>query len=100
MSADAMQWLAALAFIAVPLAALVLVWFASRGRLVRCPETGGLGLVDVEPRRGSQAPAYRIRRCDLWPRRKGCAQGCLAHPAETCGRYGVDLRVLHPLERS
>jgi hypothetical protein len=94
-----MQWLATLAFIAVPLAALVLIWFASRGRLVRCPETGGLGLVDVEPRRGSQAPAYRIRRCDLWPGRKGCAQGCLARQAETCGRYGVDLKVLHPLQR-
>jgi hypothetical protein len=95
-----MQWLAALAFIAVPLAALVLIWFASRGRLVRCPETGGLGLIDVEPRRrGSQAPAHRIRRCDLWPGRQGCAQGCLARQAETSGRYGADGDSLQPLQR-
>ena len=99
MAADAMQWLAALAFIAVPLAALVLIWFASRGRLVRCPETGGLGLVEVEPlRRGSQA--HCIRRCDLWPGRQGCAQGCLARHAQSAAQYGIDLKALRPLRRT
>lgn len=64
-----MQWLAALAFISVPAAGLVLVWLASSARLVRCPETGGLGLVEPDA-------AGRIRRCDLWPQKRGCAQGC------------------------
>lgn len=101
MAVNAMQWLAALAFISVPLAALLLVWFVSRGRLVRCPETGGLGLVEVEasPELGADVPGNRIRCCDLWPHRKGCAQGCLARPAETAVLCGVDLRALRPFQR-
>jgi hypothetical protein len=96
-----MQWLAALAFISVPLAALVLVWFVSRGRLVRCPETGGLGLVEMQPapERGAQAPAHRIQRCDLWPQRQGCAQGCLVRHAQPAAPYGVDLKALDPFQR-
>ena len=100
MAITAMQWLAALAFISVPLAALLLVWFVSRGRLVRCPETGGLGLVEVEsPQPSAEAPGHRIRRCDLWPQRKSCAQGCLTRPAETAALCGVDLRALRPFQR-
>jgi hypothetical protein len=97
-----MQWLATLAFISLPLAALVLVWFASRGRLVRCPETGGLGLVDVGPApgRGAEARTHCVRRCDLWLGRQGCAQGCLARHAQSAVRYGVDLKALRPLQRS
>jgi hypothetical protein len=97
-----MQWLAALAFISVPLAALLLVWFVSRGRLVRCPETGGLGLVDLEPaaERDAQAPAHRIRRCDLWPRRQACEQGCLARHTQPAAPYGVDLKALRPFQRA
>ena len=101
MAANAMQWLAVLAFISVPLTALALVWFASSGRLVRCPETGGLGLVDVEPAfgRGAQAQMHRVQRCDLWPRRQKCAQGCLARHAQSGVRYGIDLKALRPLQR-
>lgn len=101
MAANAMQWLAALAFISVPLAALLLVWFVSRGSLVRCPETGGLGLVELEPaaERGAQAPAHRIRRCDLWPQRRACAQGCLVRDGATAVCYGIDLKALRPWQR-
>ncbi len=100
MTANTMQWLAVLAFISVPLAALILVWFVSRGRLVRCPETGGLGLVEVNPapEREEHAPARRIRRCDLWPQRQDCAQGCLARHAQATAPYGVDLEALRPIQ--
>ena len=102
MESTAMQWLAALALLSVPLAGLALVWFASRGRLVRCPETGGIGFVDVAlPAAGRRQEARpEIRRCDLWPQRKGCAQGCLARHPETAARYRVDLNALHPFRRT
>ena len=98
MASTAMQWLAALALVSLPLAGLLLVLTVSRGRLVRCPETDGIGFVDValsvDARR--QEATAGIRHCDLWPQRKGCAEGCLARHPETAARYSVDLKALRP----
>ena len=102
MDSSAIGWLAALAFLSVPVAALLLVEFASRGRLVRCPETGGIGMVELEPfpARGAQAKAPCVRRCDLWSQRQGCLQGCLDRYAAPAPRYGVDLKALRPFPGS
>lgn len=101
MDSSAIGWLAALAFLSLPVAALLLVELAAKGRLVRCPETGGIGLVELQasPARGAQPNARCVRRCDLWPQRQGCAQGCLGRQAAPPPRYGVDLDALRPFAR-
>lgn len=56
-----------------------LVW---KARLLRCPETGGVALVDVasSPSRGPRYP--EVRHCELWLGKRECARGCLARYAE------------------
>lgn len=93
-----MQWLAlAAAFFAVPAAALVLIERLSTGRLMRCPETGGVAFVDAVPGKAGGA-TVEVRQCDLWPRRRGCAKGCLARYPETAPGRRVDLKALRPFE--
>ena len=51
-------------------------------RVVKCPETGGLAEVDVDAPRAAFSSAFgrpllRIKNCTLWPKRKGCREGCL-----------------------
>lgn len=95
------EWIAALAFVSVPLAALLLVLLASGGRLMRCPETGGVGFVHVYPlRAGGKAVELCVRRCDLWPPKRDCGQGCLVRSSEIVPGYEVRLYALRPFERS
>jgi hypothetical protein len=52
------------------------------GRLVKCPETGkGVGVcLDGQHAVLSSAvgrPHLRVKDCPLWPRRRGCPQGCI-----------------------
>jgi hypothetical protein len=77
-----------------------LIRMASRGQLMRCPETGAVSIVQVAPtaddkRKGS---ALRVTQCDLWPQKKGCAQGCLARHAETGPGFHVNLDALRPFD--
>ena len=51
-------------------------------RILRCPESGGLAEVDIDAARAAffsafGKPLLRIKNCTLWPRRKGCGEGCL-----------------------
>ncbi len=75
-----LDWMGALGFVSVPAAGLFLIALASKGRLLRCPETGGLGLVEISAAEGANGePARtRVRGCDLWPQRRECNRGCLA----------------------
>ncbi len=50
-------------------------------RVVKCPETGGLAEVDMDAPRAAFSSAFgrprlRVKDCTLWPKRKGCKQGC------------------------
>lgn len=51
-------------------------------RVVKCPETDQPAEIIVDasptssPRSGKKSPA--IRKCSLWPKRKGCTQNCLS----------------------
>ena len=96
------EWIAmALAIAAFAVVAFWLLWVASRGRLMRCPETGGVAFVDVDRLQAAsegQAPVG-VRQCDLWPKRRGCAQGCLVRYAEAAPRLRVELGALKPFER-
>ena len=51
-------------------------------KVVRCPQTNGLAEVDIDaPRAAFSAlfgrPLLRVKNCTLWPKRKGCGDGCL-----------------------
>lgn len=92
--------------VAVSLALLAavaaLAFFAIRGllpvrnmRLMRCPETGGIAFVDAEV---GKETTPRVQSCDLWPARKGCAQGCLARYAQTTPGFLVNVDALRPFE--
>jgi hypothetical protein len=81
--------LAALVFTACVIAGVWLVVLASRGRLMRCPDTGAIASVEVA-RTGS------VRSCDLWPRDRHCGQGCLARRGELPAGRRIDLEALRP----
>lgn len=104
MSEDAqlMSFAAALVVLAFMLAGLWMIRIASKGRLMRCPETGGIALVDVDAQQNQNVQARRqaVVQCDLWPKKQGCAQGCLARYPETSSELGeVKLQALAPFER-
>ena len=99
------QIVVALAVVAFVMVALWLIWFASSARFMRCPETGAVGLVDVDPVQTANGETVRlgVRQCDLWPDRQGCARGCLARYSgysETAPWYRVGLEALRRFERA
>jgi hypothetical protein len=49
-------------------------------KVVTCPETGGPAevLVDMSPWYRFRKMTATLRNCSLWPKRKGCTQGCLS----------------------
>jgi hypothetical protein len=72
----------------------------SRARMMRCPETGSVTFVRVTPAAGGagNASEVTVRQCDLWPKRKDCAQGCLARYQETTPGWRGNLNALRPIE--
>lgn len=95
--------LSAFAFVGGIALALTLVFVGSKGRLLRCPETGALALVDVERRGGrpTSLASGAVVGCDLWPRNPDCARGCVARRFDhTAARDGILLEALRPFERS
>lgn len=53
-----------------------------RKRVLRCPESGMLVEVDMDPRFAALTspfgkPLLRVKNCTLWPRKKDCEQECL-----------------------
>ena len=77
-----------------------LIGNSTRSRLMRCPETGSISMVQVASTAGGGDPASQLKvtQCDLWPQRKGCAQGCLSRYGETPPRFRVNLDALRPFE--
>ncbi len=50
-------------------------------KIVQCPETQGMVEVNVDAGQAAVSSAFgrpvlRINNCILWPKRKGCNQGC------------------------
>ena len=64
-----------------------------RGRkFVVCPDTGQIAEVELKAKRASLFSAFgkewaRVRWCNLWPRRKGCAQDCLKNLCDRGSRH-------------
>ena len=96
-----LEWIAGT--LAVAAFAVAYGWWIRHGlteRLMRCPETGGVALVNVEPAPAAQGSsiALQVRKCDLWRVKRGCAQGCLARYSETSPGHRVALHALRPFE--
>lgn len=93
----------AMAFAAIAVAALAgwLVQLTARDQLVRCPETGGIGVVDVVPVTAERGKSLglSVRQCDLWPERKGCSAECLVRRPDAAADYPVDLGALRLPDR-
>jgi hypothetical protein len=93
---------ATLTFAFFPAVGLWLMWLVSKGRLMRCPETSAVALVSAEARPGrhGSVACQTVTHCDLWPRNKGCAQGCLERFAETTpALQRINLEALRTFER-
>lgn len=73
-----------------------LVW---KARLLRCPETGGVALVDVASPLSRESRYPQVRHCELWPGQRQCAQGCLERYAETPAAQAVSLAALRRFHR-
>jgi hypothetical protein len=71
-------------------------------RLLRCPESGGVAIVEVGEIRttgeGRGGPALRVKSCQLWPEEQNCQRGCLDRCREGWASYGFDLHALRPFE--
>lgn len=68
-------------------------------KLVRCPESGAIGLVDIKeeipgPDEITARPLLRVKNCSLWPERIDCASGCLNACSATYGSWRFDLASL------
>ena len=50
-------------------------------KVLNCPETGELAEVNIDALRAANfyfdKPVLRVKNCTLWPKRKGCGEGCL-----------------------
>jgi len=51
-------------------------------RVVECPETRGLAEIDIDAPRAAFSALFgradlRVKNCSVWPKRWGCAQGCI-----------------------
>ena len=89
---------------AVALVAFVLLHAARNRdlRLMRCPETGSLALVETArvARAGETTSSVTVRTCDLWPERKCCARGCLERYDETAPGHRISVKALRPFAPS
>jgi len=75
-----------------------LVDMYSKGRMMRCPETGSIALIRVALAASGEgkSPKVTVKQCDLWPEKRDCAQGCLARYSETTPGYRVNPNSLRP----
>jgi hypothetical protein len=51
-------------------------------KVLKCPEAAVLAEVDIDAPRAALSRVFgkhllRVKNCSLWPKRKGCGQGCL-----------------------
>jgi len=81
--------LVAVTWVALILGVLIKIARARNRKLVRCPETGGIAIVDVsevlpaDP--ASRGPYLRVESCQLWPEKGNCGRGCLICSARPGG---------------
>jgi hypothetical protein len=70
-----------MSYIVVPFTVDVYRRFNGR-KVVTCPGTGRLAEVTLKALRAAiianfRKPSVRVRSCTLWPKKKGCDEGCV-----------------------
>ena len=90
-------------WIIVAFMALIKLERYRKRKLVRCPESGAVGLVDIKeetpgPDEIAARPLLRVKNCSLWPERIDCASGCLNACSMTYGSWRFDLASLAHFE--
>lgn len=97
----AINW--AIAVIALVCVAAAIHWVLGllpKDRLMRCPDTGKITMVETEgtyPETGD--PGVRVRGCELWPKYANCSRGCLSRYSETTAGFRIRLDALRPFEQ-
>jgi len=87
----------------IALTALIKLAGYRKRRLLRCPESGSVTLVEIGentllPEQAPGKPRLGVKNCQLWPERKGCGWGCLTRCSEGRQGYGFNLSSLKPFE--
>jgi hypothetical protein len=87
----------------IALTALIKLVGYRKRRLLRCPESGSVTLVEIGENthlaeQTAGKPRLRVKNCQLWPERKGCGWGCLTRCSEGWQAYGFNLSSLKPFE--
>ena len=77
------------------LGAFALIEVTTADRLVRCPQTGGVGMVRVDFLKATDHA--QVHSCDLWPERRNCSQECLRRVSKKDNAYRAALKALRPL---
>jgi hypothetical protein len=70
-----------LLFVVAPVVADIYARYRN-GKALNCPETHGNAEVTLNTHRAALAGAFgksvlRVKRCSLWPGKKGCAEKCV-----------------------
>jgi hypothetical protein len=68
----------------------------TKKRLMRCPETGAITLVEVTRIPTGEKLGLGVKSCELWPEKKECRRGCLSRRAEPRENSRFDLHSLRP----
>lgn len=81
--------------------ALVKVGSYYRQRLLRCPDSGTVTLVELTESSNDSpgkhaVTSYQVKNCQLWPGKKNCSRECLSRCSEYPGLFGFNLVALRP----
>jgi len=98
MAIETVVWIVGLVIVGVFMLWLIVV--LSSGQVMRCPDTGAVSFVRVAqaPEGRRETPKVIVSQCNLWPARKGCAQGCLVRYWESKSGLQVNLHALRPFK--
>lgn len=70
-----------LLFVVAPVVTYIYARYRN-GKVLSCPETHGTAEVTLNAHRAALAAAFgkpiiRVKRCSLWPEKRGCAEKCI-----------------------
>jgi hypothetical protein len=85
-------------------AALIKLARYRKKRLLTCPDSGTIALVDIQEvppadKRAAGVFFLKVKNCQLWPERRECKRECLPRCTETWGSYAFNVASVAPYEK-